>query len=165
MWWSCPGWPHSSLPSPWPCLGSRGRRQSCPSYSFLRSYQPATDEAQTPFDIWWKNLHRIEKQMAWRWLHLVHPVHLEVVALPVVVAHLLHSLDAKEGEDSWHGSTTGTWVHSRVPGNRNASSHVFKCSAHKPMRNMCTWWAVNSKTTEKLKVILKIPPLTSPYGL
>lgn len=40
------------------------------------------------------NLHRIEKQMAWRWFHLVHSVHLEVVALPVVVAHLLHSLGA-----------------------------------------------------------------------
>ena len=32
-----------------------------------------------------------------------------------------------------------TWVHSRVPGNLNASSQVFKCSAHKPIRNICTW--------------------------
>ena len=45
--------------------------------------------------------------MARRGLHLVHPVHLEVVALPVEVAHLLHPLDAKqgEGEDFRHGST------------------------------------------------------------
>lgn len=33
--------------------------------------------------------------MAWRCFHLVHPVNLKVVALPVEVAHLLHSLGAK----------------------------------------------------------------------
>jgi len=43
------------------------------------------------------NLHRIEKEMARRCLHLVHPIHLEVVALPVEVAHLLHPLGAFEG--------------------------------------------------------------------
>ena len=35
--------------------------------------------------------------MAGRCFHLVHPVHLEVVALPVEVAHLLHPLGAKDG--------------------------------------------------------------------
>jgi len=43
------------------------------------------------------NLDRIEKEMARRWLHLVQPIHIEVVALPVEVAHLLHPLGALEG--------------------------------------------------------------------
>ena len=40
-----------------------------------------------------------------------------------------------------------TWVHSRVPGNLNASSQVFKCSAHKPIRNICTWELKNLSHT------------------
>ena len=42
-------------------------------------------------------------------------------------------------EEVLNNNQVVTWVHSRVPGNLNASSQVFKCSAHKPIRNVCTW--------------------------
>ena len=95
-------------------------------------------------------LHWVEQKMSWRGLHLVHPVEVKVVTLPVEARHFLHPLGTKQvdeeifsramfNEEVLDNNQVVTWVHSRVPGNLNASSQVFKCSAHKPIRNICTW--------------------------
>ena len=47
------------------------------------------------------DLHGVEKEVTRRWLHLIHPVNLKVVALPVEAAHLLHPLGAKERREDF----------------------------------------------------------------